>query len=91
MVSRLAGIFGHRGDDLDCREVRNLSSDYIDSELDQAAAERVKSHLDSCPPCKSFVNTLRATVSLLRATPKRQPRSNFRQRIREGLRKELPE
>ena len=89
MVSRFAGIFKRRKKDADCKEVRRLSSDYIDGELDQATAARVKTHLDWCPPCTAFINTLRTTVGLLRATPKRAAPSDFRQRVRENLRRNL--
>ena len=87
MVSRLIGMFSRRKMGSECAEVRNLSSDLIDGELDQATAQRVKSHLDWCAPCAAFVNTLRATVRLLKASPKRQAPSGLRQRIRENLRK----
>ncbi len=70
MVSRFLRIFSRMGGDDDCREVRNLSSDYIDDELDSASKERVTDHLRRCGPCNAFVNTLRATVNILRSTPK---------------------
>lgn len=88
MVSRLAGIFKRQKDGPDCEEVRNLSSDYIDGDLDLVTAEKVKSHLEACGPCNAFINTLRATVRLLRGTPKRDAPDDFRKRIRETLRRE---
>ena len=86
MVSRITGIFKRREKDLDCEEVRDLSSDYIDEELDQATADKVSSHLDWCGPCNAFVNTLRATVRILRGMPKSEAPSDLRQRVRENLR-----
>ena len=80
MVSRLTGIFKRRND---CHEVRSLSSDYIDGELDHATEDRVKSHLEWCAPCRAFINTLRATVDLLRATPRREVPDDLRQHIHE--------
>ena len=85
MVSRILGMLMRRKMDPDCQEVRDISSDYIDGELNQAAEVRVKSHLEMCGPCTAFVNTLRATVRLLRSTPKRVAPSGLRQRIREAL------
>lgn len=87
MVSRITGIFKRNDHDMDCEQVHSLSSDYIDGELSRSAADRMKLHLDWCPPCNAFVSTLRATVDMLRATPKRKAPDSFRQRLREALRK----
>ena len=88
MVTRLIGLFRRRNQEADCREVRTLSSDYIDEELEQAEAERVSRHLEWCSPCNWFVETLRATVKMLRATPKREAPSDFRQRVRRAIQDE---
>ena len=85
MLSRITGIFKRREKDLDCEEVRGLSSDYIDEELDQATTDNLSSHLDWCGPCNAFVNTLRATVRMLRGMPKSEAPSGLRQRVRENL------
>ena len=85
MVSRLFGIFkGMRSDD-DCDEIRAMSSEYIDGELSESGAATVNGHIGKCGPCNSFINTLRATVGLLRSTPKEQPPSDFKQRLQDRL------
>ena len=88
MVSRIIGMFRRQKIGDDCREVRKLSSDYIDGELDNAIVDRLKSHIENCGPCNAFVNTLRATVRLLREAPKRKRPSDFRQRIRDKIRED---
>ena len=88
MASRFIRLFKRRSEDADCREVRNLSSDYIDEELERASADRVSRHLKWCPPCNAFIETLRATVNMLRATPRREPPSDFRQRVQDAIRDE---
>lgn len=85
MVSRLLGLFKGRRDDADCHEVRQLSSDYIDGDLRDADVKRVNRHLEWCPPCNAFIETLRATVNMLRNTPKREAPEDFRQRVREAI------
>ena len=87
MVSWIIGIFKRR-EEPDCQHVRDLSSDYIDGELDEVMVEKVGSHLGWCAPCNAFVNTLRATVELLRASPKRRAPDSLRDRLRETLRNE---
>ena len=88
MVSRIASIFRRKDPEPDCDEVRDVSSDYIDGELDERKTGRVKSHLDGCAPCNAFIRTLRATVNLLRSTPKQKAPEGFRSRIRESLPKD---
>ena len=85
MVSGILRIFKRRKEDADCAEVRELSSDYIDEDLDQASTNRLRRHLEMCGPCNAFVNTLRATVRLLRNTPKHGAPDGFRQRVRVRL------
>ena len=88
MVSRIVSIFRRKDREPDCDEVRDISSDYIDGELDERRAGRVKSHLDGCAPCNAFIRTLRATINLLRSTSKEQAPEGFRSRVRESLSKD---
>ena len=71
-----------------CFHVRKLSSEYIDGDRDETRTAKVRSHLERCGPCNAFFNTLRATVGLLRNIPKQEPPGDFRDRIRENIRKE---
>ena len=77
MVSRISRLFRRGSDEVDCDHVRNLSSDYIDNGLDPEERNRVRAHLKWCGMCLAFINTLRATVSLLRSSepPKSHPRT----------------
>ncbi len=83
--SLLARLFRGREGRTPCRDVVDLSSDYIDGELDEAVAVRLKGHLERCKPCRAFINTLRTTVDLLRATPRRPAPESFRERLRARL------
>ncbi len=88
MVSRFLGLFKRGDEDPDCHEVRGLSSDYIDGELDQASEERLARHLEWCGPCNAFISTLRTTVSMLRSLPKREASDSFRERVRQSVKSE---
>ena len=88
MVSRIIGMFRRKSDDLDSKDLKELSSDYIDEELEGAKASRMERHLGWCAPCNAFVRTLRATVELLRATPNQYAPDSFRDRICENLRRD---
>ena len=88
MVSRLLGLFKRGDEDPDCHEVRGVSSDYIDGDLDHASEERVRKHLEWCGPCNAFISTLRSTVSMLRSLPKGEASESFRERVREAVKNE---
>ena len=86
VLSRLFSIFG-RGE-ADCPEVRAASSDYIDDDLGERQRARIDSHLVKCPLCMAFINTMRATVNLLKSAFESEPPEGFRQRIKERLAEE---
>ena len=64
MVSRIARIL-RRHQENEHSDIHKLASDYLDAELDEDKAANVKSHLDMCPPCAAFIETLRTTIRLL--------------------------
>jgi anti-sigma factor RsiW len=80
--------FGRKQVDNEHAEIRGLSSDYIDGELDEEQVDRVKAHLDKCHLCDAFFNTLRATVSLLANAKRAGAPHSFRERLLERLRRE---
>ena len=86
VLSRLFSIFG-RGE-ADCPEVRAASSDYIDADLGERQRARIDSHLEKCPLCRAFVNTMRATVNLLKSAFESRPPEGFKQRIKERIAEE---
>ena len=70
----------------ECPEVRSASSDFIDGDMRRGERARIAAHLEKCAPCRAFVNTLRATVALLRSAPAPEPPEGFKRRIRDSLR-----
>ena len=69
----------------DCPEVRAGASDFLDGDMGRRESARIAAHLEKCGLCRAFVNTLRATVNLLRSTPTSEPPEGFKQRIRDRL------
>jgi anti-sigma factor RsiW len=53
-------------DQLNCREMFERLSEYIDGELDAKLCECFDEHLQDCEPCLAFIATLRKTVELCR-------------------------
>ena len=70
----------------DCPEVRAASSDFLDGDMRRRDRARIAAHLGKCAPCRVFVNTMRATIDLLRSTPAPELPEGFKQRIRDSLR-----
>ena len=55
-----------------CREIRDLASDYLENELEEAEQARVRGHLALCPPCRAFLGTLQKTLEALRGLQQNQ-------------------
>ena len=88
MVSRFLGMFRRNKMDDDCSEVRERSSDLVDGDIEGPTERRIRGHLARCGPCNAFMNTLRATVGLLRSTPREEPSEGFRARVLENIRRD---
>jgi len=50
----------------ECRELLGRLSEYLDGELDVSACEKIEEHMDDCPPCQAFLESLRRTVEHVR-------------------------
>ena len=85
MVSRIAGLFKRNDMDPECAEVRESSSDFIDEDLDETVSNRISDHLSRCGPCNSFIQTLKATVNLLRSTPQVKAPKDFAERLKKRI------
>lgn len=56
-------------------------SAYLDGQLADAEAERVRRHLDACAACRAELEALQATVQLLRSLPEEEPPAGLRPRV----------
>ncbi len=63
------------GDKLCCRDFSDFLMAFLDGELGGDIACRFDQHLAKCPPCKTYVETYRATVELAKESccPKANP------------------
>lgn len=60
-----------------CRNLFEKMSEYIDGELDAAAAAAIRRHLADCPYCAVCRDTLQRTVDLCRSLPDRPVPPDF--------------
>lgn len=70
----------------DCTQLRGLSSDYVDGELDTQTSGGITHHLQGCPPCLAFIETLKATISLIKDPQGKKAPDGLRARLFERLR-----
>ena len=50
--------------DLVCQELVELVSDYLSHTLPASDRARFEQHLETCPPCTSYLAQMRATLAL---------------------------
>lgn len=79
MRNRMLRRIFRRGD-VDCRDTRELGSDYLDDDLDPPKRSAVQAHLDKCVPWRAFIDGLSATIGVLSRFPRAsvQPRQTAR-------------
>ena len=73
-------------DELACRELVELITDYLEGVLPAADQQRFTAHLQVCPGCRKYVEQMRLTIRAIgRATPEPLP-PETRQRLLETFR-----
>ena len=70
-----------RKGELDCDDVRDYSSAYIDNDLREDRRSAFQAHLSKCGPCQAFLNTLMSTIGALGRLPGVHSPSTMKQSI----------
>ena len=68
-------------------EFRDISSDYVDGEVSGDALAKADSHLEKCGPCRAFLDTLKATITLLKSSPEEKAPPTLRSEILESIKR----
>ena len=77
--------------DIECRQIAELLTDYVEERLPQATKELIDWHIDGCAPCVAFVNTFRSTLKAVRRLPDPPPLpKELKQRLLAVLRDTRP-
>jgi predicted anti-sigma-YlaC factor YlaD len=53
----------------ECKALFARLSEYLDGEMEGVDCSHVESHLEDCPPCRDFLESLRRTVRLVQSDP----------------------
>lgn len=56
-------------DDLSCRELVELVTDYLEDALPPSDRARFEAHLDDCDGCTNYLGQMRQTIALLGRIP----------------------
>ena len=88
MVSsgRIFNLFKDK--DMDCADVRKLSSDYLEEDLSPSNLDKFRTHISGCGPCKSFVDGLASVVGMLSKLPTAKPPADLKSSILEKTTRE---
>lgn len=54
----------HRHSTVQCRKILRTLSEYLDNDLPKSVCREIRKHLDLCPKCEVFVQTLKRTIKL---------------------------
>ena len=55
--------------DLNCDELVELVTDYLDGALDEGTERRVADHLAGCDGCTTYVQQIKRTITTLGSSP----------------------
>lgn len=76
-----------RRGEVDCNEVRRLSSDYIEDGLTEVKQSAIRTHLGNCGPCRAFVETLASTIGILSRLPRVSAPSSFKETVMDRVKR----
>ena len=66
---------------MNCEEVANHFSDYLDQSLDTATMTRVATHIIACPLCRAESNEIADCIDQVASLPVLDPPIGFAQRV----------
>ena len=81
--NRMAKIF--RRKEIDCRRVRDLSSDFLEGGLPPSSRTKIHAHLRVCLSCTAFIKSLASTITMLGKLPRSKPPPSLKRKIRERV------
>jgi anti-sigma factor (TIGR02949 family) len=74
------------GEDLTCKEVVEIVSDYLEGALSPEDRERFETHLTGCEGCTSYLEQMRETIRLTGRLTEEQVPVEQRERLRQAFR-----
>lgn len=56
--------------EMTCRELVELVTDYLEATMPGADRHRFEEHLGQCPPCRAYLDQMRQTITALGKLPR---------------------
>jgi anti-sigma factor RsiW len=81
---------GRAGLSVDCDEVVELVTDYLEGVLDEAARAEVEAHLALCPGCEEYLRQMRVTIDALGHVPPETLSEGARSALLQAFRERAP-
>lgn len=69
---------------VECQEMEQYFSDYLDNSLEGAPLELLREHLKECRPCHELLNELKTTLALCERMPELEPPERLIKQILAG-------
>ncbi len=76
---------------LECKDILDKLSEYIDGELDPRLCNELERHMEDCHPCLLFVNSLKKTITLYKYAGNEPLPKEVHIRLHDFLRKKTKE
>jgi anti-sigma factor RsiW len=73
-------------DELSCRELVELVTDYFEGRLPPATRERFDAHLRGCDGCQAYLDQMRQTMRILRSLPEESISDDARAKLLDAFR-----
>ncbi|MBL8233549.1 MAG: zf-HC2 domain-containing protein [Bryobacterales bacterium] len=70
---------------MSCKEIFEMLSQYLDRELPAEVCDCMETHIEACPPCVEFVQTLEKTVRICRTMQAQRKPAAIPPELREEL------
>ena len=70
----------------ECRDVFARLSELLDQELPEATCQELERHIENCPPCVEFVESLKKSVALHRTYRPAADAPQLSPEVKEALR-----
>jgi RNA polymerase sigma-70 factor (ECF subfamily) len=72
-----------------CKEVFNHICENLDEKMDSPRCREIRRHLDRCPNCVAYLDSLKKTIRLYRAYPQPRLPEKARKKFRTELKAQL--
>jgi len=61
---------------VECKEILNILSDYVDGELPEARCLEIQEHMKACSRCREFVESFQESLEIAHNLEKKSPPEN---------------